>query len=355
MAKQKKRKILISPLNWGLGHATRLVPVIQALLADGHSIFLAGESPSIDILKETFPHLPCYELKGFKVRLSSGKKQWKTLLRQTPALLKAIAQEKKQTKSLAQEHNIDLIISDNRYGVYANNIPSVIITHQTKPSTGNKLSLLRLLSNRISYLWLKKFDSCWIPDTPNANNLSGSLSDPLKNIKTHYIGHLSRLHSCSKTKVNTSEVLVIISGPEPQRTQLQNLIIQVFNKRDEKVIIINGQINNKTQQINNIQVLSNVSASHLKELISNSSHIICRSGYSTLMDLVYCKKTALLIPTPGQFEQEYLAQRASQQFGFNSLTQSNLNKADYQTILSQSLCSKTLIDYQTLHLPELPY
>ena len=353
---EQRRRILISPLNWGLGHATRLIPVIDALNKQGHYCILAGESPSIDILKDAFPELPSEALKGFNVKLSQSNRQWIKLLKQTNTLLRAIKKEQQQTQVLIKKHRIDLIISDNRYGVYSKEVASVIITHQTQPYLGSSLRFLRPLSRLITKRLLNQFDECWIPDTKGHKTLSGSLSIPFKSLPTRHLGILSRLaiHQTATNPIQAADVLIILSGPEPHRSQLEEILLKKFMNINLTVVILKAQPRSKARKINNILLLPHCNSSNLKKLIYTSRYIICRSGYSTLMDLMHCGKKAILIPTPGQFEQEYLAKRMVALFGFDTLTQNQLKKAPLQAFLTDQDSSCRSLQFPPFTLPPLP-
>ena len=355
-ADQQKRRILLSPLNWGLGHATRLIPVIDALIKQGHYCLLAGESPSIDVLKEEFPQLPFAVLQGFNVQLSKGKRQWFKLLKQTLILFKAISREYIQTQDLIDEYNIDLIVSDNRYGVRSNKVASVIITHQTQPHLGKIFGFFRPLSNRIVRGMIKKFDACWIPDFDGSVNLSGDLSTPISTLPTHYTGLLSRLaiNQSIGTQEKDADILVILSGPEPHRSQLEDMLLAKLINRNFSVTVLRAKPDSKAEQVSNVLLLPHCDTSSFKSLICNSKHIICRSGYSTLMDLFYCNKKALLIPTPGQYEQEYLADRMAARFGFETMSQQKLATTESSQLLKSVRPERKFNCNRSINLPVLP-
>ena len=349
------RRILVSPLNWGLGHATRLIPIIRELTRQGHYVILAGEGASLSVLKDAFPELDSLALPGFNVSLSHYQTQWFKLLIQIPNFLKAINKEHSAVNNLLREHNIDLIISDNRYGLYSKQVASVIITHQTNPYAGKYFSWMRPLTKMLSTFLLNRFDECWIPDVKSKNNLSGSLSKVTKNLRYKFTGLLSRLGSYPhmNTKVLT-DVLVILSGPEPQRTQLEEILVYQLKNSSLKTIILCAQPHRKAEQIGNIRLLPHCTAEEHEQLLYNSKYIICRSGYSTLMDLMVCKRTALLIPTPGQFEQEYLAQRATALFGFKTISQNNLKHSNLSDRLIPNTSTNNSIQVHRFNLPDLP-
>lgn len=355
MSKAKSyRRVLISPLNWGLGHATRLVPIVEELLKQGHYVLITGEGASLTVLRNAFPQLDWQELPGFNISLSRHNFQWLQLLKQVPAFLSSIKKEHTLVKKLIEAYRIDLIISDNRYGLYSQKTASVIITHQTNPFLGKYLACLRPVTKYISSLLLKRFDECWIPDTESNTSLSGSLSKPSKTRTAKHIGHLSRLMHCRNHKQTSADILVILSGPEPQRTKLEHLIIKKLKETSFKTTILCANPKRKVEQTGNITLLPHCTANQQYELIINSKHIICRSGYSTLMDLVTCQKTALLIPTPGQHEQIYLAQRATNYFGFKTIDQKKLKYCLLSDILISTSNTHMTTKILKFKLPELP-
>ena len=356
MAKAKiHRRILVSPLNWGLGHATRLIPIIEELILQGHYVLLAGDGSSLAILRDAFPQLDWHRLPGFNISLSRRRSQCLQLLLQVPAFLSSIKKEHTAVKNVINQYAIDLIISDNRYGLYSKHVASVIITHQTNPYPGKYLVWMRPFTKRLSTRLLKHFDECWLPDSESKPKLSGTLSSPSKGLITKYLGYLSRINTNIKTNRSSApDILVILSGPEPQRTLLETILIKQFKGSGLKTTMLCAQPERDKEQIENITLLPHCSPDEYYKLIMNSEHIICRSGYSTLMDLMVCQKTALLIPTPGQYEQEYLAKRASKLFGFSTISQNHIKSKKITHFLST--CSKTMktVTPVKFKLPLLP-
>jgi len=353
---QQKRRILISPLNWGLGHATRLIPLINILIKQGHYCLLAGEAPSITILKDEFPQLPVVQLQGFNIKLSKSNQQGLKLLTQAPSLFKAIKSEYLQSQKLIEENHINLIISDNRYGVHSDKVASIIITHQTQPYIGKAFRFFRPLSNQIIKKLIRKFDECWIPDMKAPDNLTGNLSIPIQSLTTKHLGLLSRLatQKIANTVSRTPDILVILSGPEPHRSKLEEILIKKFINTDFKVTILKAKPGSKVENIKNIELLPHCDVSTFKNLILKSKNIVCRSGYSTIMDLFYCNKKAILIPTPGQYEQEYLAHRMATLFGFKTISQKNLTQSPIDEFLQPIIHHQELPFSSLLTTPLLP-
>lgn len=304
-----KKRILVAPLNWGLGHATRCIPIIKALISNGFEPIIASDGEALALLEKEFPELLFNELPSYKIRYSKQKVFFKLkLLKNTPRILKAIKDEKKATENLLKSHGIIGIISDNRLGVYNKKIPSIIITHQLNVLSGHTTWFSTLLHEE----FIKHFDMCWVPDFECENNLSGLLSHGHKSeTPIKYIGPLSRFFKKEVDMVN--KLLVILSGPEPQRTLLGEKLLEALKNYKEKIIFVNGliEVSQTVQVVGNITLYNFMTSEELERTINESDVIISRSGYTTVMDLAKLGKKAFFIPTPGQYEQEYLAKRLS--------------------------------------------
>ncbi len=322
------KTILFAPLNWGLGHASRIIPIIEQSQKDGHTCILAGESPSIDILTKHFPELPCISLKGFSPKIDSRKNFTFQILIQLPSFFYWLCKERKDVQKIIAQQNINTIISDNRYGARNSQCKSILITHQTSPYFGKKLNFLRTPLTFALSLLINKFDECWIPDYLTNNQLSGSLSNSnFIKIPVKHIGWLSRLQLKHDTRSNLTskfDAVLILSGPQPQQMQLEHQISNFFaNQSKYKLCIIKSSKTRSSSRT--ISYYTNPVPELFTELISKAKLVISRSGYSSLMDLMSINKKALLIPTPGQHEQEYLAQHLKNNFQFEVIEQTELN------------------------------
>lgn len=262
------------------------------------------------LLKTEFRHLKSIALPAYNISYSHKPQflKWK-LLTQSPHILKTINKEKKLIEGLVKKYKFSGIISDNRWGCSHPEVKSVFITHQYRVLSGNTT----YFSSKIQQKYIAEFDECWIPDIPAKGNLSGKMghfSATANNVK--YIGVLSRFQK-KKTRI-TYDLAVVLSGPEPQRTLLENILLEHLKHSDKKVIFVRGKINAELLIIENKQILieNYLSSAVLEKVILQSEIIICRSGYSSLMDLTKLEKKAFLIPSPGQFEQEYLAKRCKE-------------------------------------------
>lgn len=319
--------ILVSPLDWGLGHASRVAPLISRYIAEGNNVILAGSGNSLLLLKKEFPQIESVELPSFTPRFSKYSHQVQTLAMQVPAFLQGIYKEYLATKEIVHKFSIDTIISDNRYGVRNEHCKSIIITHQLHPRISQHCpkAIESMLAATLGQM-LNKFDECYIPDiAPYPNGLAGELTKPLKiDLKMQYIGLLTRLPNEGLTKLPNIDTLCIVSGPEPQRSIFEEKLMHQFIGRKNRCVIVQGLPNEVGEtQIDNLLLIPHCSASKLASLIYSAGNIICRSGYSSVMDLYSLGKRAVLIPTPGQAEQEYLATHLVN-FGFTYVSQKKI-------------------------------
>ena len=302
-----QQRILVAPLEWGLGHATRCIPIIHELLSVQCEVFIAAEGATRALLEQEFPSLTFLALAGYRMQYSRNEKAlpWKLLL-QFPKMGIRIFKEHQWLKKIVKEYAIDAVISDNRFGMYHRTIPSVYITHQLAIKTGNAFT--EKIAQSIHNFFIRKYPVCWVPDAEQ-DGLAGALSHPKNRPqKIKYIGPLSRFEWLDKK--NKYDLLISISGPEPQRTLLEEQLLPDLEVYPGKVLFIRGLPNNAhSLQCKNplVEINNHLPATLFNEAIQRSDMIISRCGYTTVMDLVKLQKKAILIPTPGQTEQEYLA------------------------------------------------
>jgi hypothetical protein len=301
------KKLLVAPLDWGLGHATRCVPVIRHLLKLNCEVWLAGEGVQEKLLREEFPQLPFLPLEGYRIRYARKNTGLKILL-QVPSLLASIKKENQWLKDQVKQHGFEFVVSDNRYGLYHEKIFSVFITHQLCiKSPFGKWS--EMLLQRWNYSFINRFSECWVPDEEGADNLAGKLSHPerMPAVPVKYIGALSRLKTKPVAPVK-DHLLIILSGPEPQRSVLENKIIDEIIHYAGTATIVRGLPGEKSviPSTNSIRFYNHLSSAELNDEMLTADCVISRCGYSTVMDAAALKKKCILIPTPGQTEQEYL-------------------------------------------------
>ena len=303
-----KLKILIAPLDWGLGHVTRCIPIIRSLKNQNCDLILAADEDTFLILKKEFPTLVILRLFGYKIKYSQDKK-WLAfkLILQLPKLAITISKEHRWLKAMINIYHPDIVISDNRLGMHNNSIISIYITHQLNIKTGN--AIFDKIINTIHNSFIKKYDQCWVPDFKE-NGLAGDLSHPGKlKSNTVYLGALSRFEKLSVER-KIYDLLISISGPEPQRTVFENMIFSQLKKNQKNVLVVRGlpAEKKKIEPPNSfIEIVNHLPAAELNNAFLQSGIIICRSGYTTVMDLIKLQQKAIMVPTPGQVEQEYLA------------------------------------------------
>lgn len=301
------KTILIAPLNWGLGHATRCIPIIKALQENNYIPIIASDGIALELLRKEFPYIQTLELPSYQIEYAKNGKNFKwKLIKNCPKMIEAILDEKKMVNSWIKKYGIDGIISDNRLGVYSNKIPSVFVTHQLNVMTGNTT----WFTSKCHQYFIKKHTECWIPDMKKEPNLTGELGH-LKNkkLKLRYIGPLSRMRKKETPKVY--DLMVILSGPEPQRGYLEEKLKKEVLRYKGKVVFIKGIVDKdqKKEVVENITYYNFMNTRQLEQTFNESELILCRSGYTTVMDLVKLEKKAFFIPTPGQYEQIYLAEK----------------------------------------------
>lgn len=298
----------MAALNWGLGHATRCIPIIRELQNGGFEPIIASDGQAGKLLKKEFPHLVYRELPSYNIQYSKKGNflKWK-LMMNSPHIINAIKEEKSLTRQLVNEYDLKGIISDNRLGVRSKKIKkNIFITHQLNVLSGNT----SFLTSYLHQSYIRKFEQCWVPDAEGEKNLSGFLGHPEeKPANVKYLGPLSRLE---KTEVPVVyDYLVLLSGPEPQRSILEVLLLNEFKNTHFKILFIRGVISEDSLENQNpdLNLKNYLFGKALQEAINCSRYIISRPGYTTLMDLAKLEKKAFFIPTPGQGEQEYLARR----------------------------------------------
>lgn len=321
----------MAPLDWGLGHATRCIPVISALLAAGAEVIIAAEAETKILLEQEFPNCQFLPLKGYRVRYSR-KKLWLPvkILLQLPGIFAGIYRERRWLKRTIATHQPDLVISDNRPGLSHPKIPCIYMTHQLLVKTGNRF--MEKLAQKLHYHYINRFTKCWVPDLAGAAGLAGELSHPksVPEVPLSYIGPLSRFSKAAVEK--KFDLAVLISGPEPQRSIFENLLLEQLKDYNGPVLLVRGLPGASRSDIQtgkNIECHDHLGAEALNLAIQQSKLVICRSGYSSVMDLVTLQQQAVLVPTPGQTEQEYLAGWLMQRKVFYSMQQEDfsLNQA----------------------------
>ena len=321
-----KKTVIYGVLNWGLGHATRSIPIIRSLLQLNYTPIICSDGDALSLLQKEFPSLTFVDLPPYNMRYTH-RNMLANVARYGLSILKTIHQEEKILQDLVEQYQPIHIISDNRYGFCHPEVKSIIITHQLKiPANSNWQS--KTASN-ILHRYIEKFDVCWVPDAEGNPNLSGMLSHEHQlDIPVEYIGALSRFSTGTKTPMY--DLAFVLSGPEPQRTCLEKIILDQLPSLDQKCILIRGtKVPLKYKhQAQGLEVFDLADSKTLEDVLQQSRLVLSRSGYTTIMDLVAMSKPAILIPTPGQPEQEFLAEHLAKQFlGFKFAKQDDLDIA----------------------------
>ena len=324
-------KILVAPLNWGLGHASRCVPLVHRFLEEGHEVILGGDGESLTLLRKHFPKLRYVYLAPLSLRYSKGHRQVGAVLRALPKLVGWAMKDHAILKAVLKEEHIDRVVSDNRFGLYSSQTECIYMTHQLHIMLPKGWKWLEPLAARLHARIYTRYNKVWVPDYKEAeHNLSGELGHIVNPAATiEYIGPLSRFDRRIRSNRNTLntlntlnyEVVTVLSGLEPQRTMLEKELLARYQDTERSVLIVQGLVNRPNTRIQRgrIRIVPHMDDAELAAALMGARHIIARSGYSTIMDLnalglldakrVDQSVQIELIPTPGQPEQEYLAAR----------------------------------------------
>lgn len=302
----QNKRILLAPLDWGLGHATRCIPIVRELIEKGNSVVIAAEGKAKALLEQEFPNVTFIDVKGYRVSYSDRWGMTTAIFFQIPKILMRIIQEHFWLSKAIDENKFDVIISDNRYGLCSGKAKSIFITHQLNIKT----PFFEGLVNALNHWFVRKYAQCWIPDYADCS-LTGDLSrnkSKLKNVV--YIEPLSRFKA-KETQSTTFKyaALAIVSGPEPYRSIFERQMLEEFLKLQKPCIILQGKPEeSKSTQVGLVEIIPHALTALFQQYIEESEVVYARSGYSTIMDLHALKKDRVhYYPTPGQTEQEYLA------------------------------------------------
>lgn len=296
-----KKKILFCVLHWGLGHASRSISIIKQLIAQQNEVHLASDSASLLLLTEEFKTLLSIKLPAYNITYRSSS-MVRNMIIQMPSIYGAYRAENHMVHALQSEHQFDYIISDNRYGCYHQNAYSIFIGHQL--NILNQKGKIQKQATAINSFFISKFNACWIPDE-EGHRFSGLLSQNETIVEKSCIGIQSRFNKIEAEQ--KYDAIAVLSGPEPSRTTFEQSILDLFDKSTGNFLLVRGIKSELNQNYSNIEVIPFLGGTDLNQKIAESKIYLGRAGYSTIMDLIRLKKKAILIPTAGQTEQEYLA------------------------------------------------
>ncbi|MEZ5006930.1 MAG: glycosyltransferase [Chitinophagales bacterium] len=333
MSSFKNKTVFVAVLNWGLGHATRSIPIINELISLKAKVILGGDGRSLKLLEKEFPHLKTVELPSYGVLYSEGSQMVATTLFRAPKYLNAVRLEHQALEKLIDEHKIDVVISDNRYGLWTKKVKSIFVCHQLALIPPQPFDWATSAVYRLHRLFMDRYDEIWIPDFDKAHSLAGRLVHQFPfTSKMKLIGALSRFNDCissgSITEFGIIDIVCVLSGPEPQRSLLENKMREQAQLIDRDILIVQGKTETyKVERDGRITTISYLTSNVLYSILKEANVVIARSGYSTIMDLAALGKKAILIPTPGQTEQVYLANNLSDKHIAVVQQQSQLNIA----------------------------
>lgn len=293
------------------------MPIINALLALGCKVTIASDGRALRLLEAEYPELDFIELNSYDITYQAKGSFVRSMVVQFPKILSNIRKEHSLLQELIPKYKIDAVISDNRYGFYTSLSPSVFVSHQLAIKMPDGLRCLESSVHRVNHWFINKYDQCWIPDFPDEHSLSGDLATGFAEEGFRYIGPLSRF-SPKQEQGFDFDLCSVLSGPEPQRSILeQRLTEQLLDSGLEALIVRGVTESAKEQEIRpGLRLIDHLTSRALEACMQRSKAVIARSGYSTIMDLTVMQKRAILIPTPGQTEQEYLARRLSEKSYF---------------------------------------
>ena len=335
------KTVFLAPLDWGLGHATRLIPIIDYLHEQGHRVIVGGSGPSGSLLKQRYPHLKYVELPDYKLSYSRTVPLVLHMTKQVPFVWGQVSLEKKIVAQTCKDEKVDLIINDNRFGVWAEGVSSAYITHQLIVPAPRGMKFLEYVVSKLHNLYIKPHKYILIPDFENEPSIARRLSHPKKKKSYYeyiYLGPLSRFKAQPKPDTFDFKVLILLSGLEPHRGDWEaDLLEQAKDYSKDEIALVRGlpHLDEIPKGIDDVcTAFNHLPADKLKDLILKSETVVCRSGYSTLMDLLCLGKKALICATPGQTEQVYLADILPAEGNFYSMRQ---NKFDLKKGISELL------------------
>jgi len=328
---KNKKKILFAVLNWGLGHVTRSWELINNLINEGNEVILASDGVAKEFLMKEFPQLKMFEVPSYNIQYGE-KGNILPLIKNGLNTQIAVKKEQVWLKRFLKKQKVDLIISDNRYGMFCSEIKSIIITHQLNI----KVPILENVVNAQNYFWLNRFHEIWVPD--HENTLSGELSQPIPSKLMNKVKEIGWISRFKKSDTASEElILAIVSGPEPQKTILIDKLVPILKNLDHKVILYTGNPNENKEEIHGLLTIkSHDSTPEFIKNIQKAKVIIGRPGYSSIMDYWVLQKKMILIPTPGQFEQLYLAKHLFVNHNVTYTQQSLLSFATLRRLLREN-------------------
>ena len=315
-------KVLVAPLEWGLGHATRCVPVVREFLRAGAEVELAVVKANASFFREVFPDLrqrlaPSYNI----VYPKHGYNMAFWLLKNSLHLNAVMRYEHHFAEEMVARHGYDVLFSDNRFAFYSKNAYSIYMTHQRRIAFPQAFTAFEGIGTMWHSNVMRKFDEVWVPDMEFFPGLAGSLSHsgatpgdkPMR-----FVGALSRIADAgpastsaipSASKAPKYKVVAVVSGVEPARTQFEQQLRESLAEIPGPHMMILGKpsVEYKTWRDGNIEFHTHLPTEAFANAVRNADYVVSRGGYSTVMDMAELGAKCIFVPTPGQFEQIVLA------------------------------------------------
>ena len=326
--KLNQPQLLVAVLDWGMGHATRTLPLIQHAVGEGWHVHIASKGTALSWLQS---HMANESTRGhvtFHVKpgpdISYAKRgNFIKIAGQIPAFVAFVEKERQWTERFATHHQIDAILSDNCYGCATEDIPSVLMSHQLQLPTPK---WLEGPARAVVQRWASRFDALWVPDlAPGEHSLSGNLADAAVHENIIYIGVLSRLarhHQPGREKKWAR--VGMVSGVEPHRSLMEQALRKWMHNTEKPCLLVAGKPGGGVRTEGHITTWCDPSDAELASALQGAQTLICRSGYSSQLDLAALQTNAILVPTPGQPEQEFLGRLWEARFGFTCISQRQL-------------------------------
>jgi predicted glycosyltransferase len=328
----KNKTIVYAILNWGLGHVTRSTPIIERLINDGNRVIIVSHGKALILLKEQFPNCIFRDIRDKNIEYSRlGIMFVFKILSQYPKMILGWWHEKRKLKELIKEFDPDLIMTEMRLGFWSKKIPSVLITNQLRFELPKGLKWGEILGEWFNFLIFRHYDHIFVPDVEGEPNLLGNLAHKgriAKHPKLRFVGSLTSIDRENDGLEEDIDLFVSISGPEPQRTKFEEIILPQLTACSSRIVVALGVPGDKTvKEIDHgrIKIYSHLERKEMSSILKRAKYVVSRSGFSTVNELFVLKKKALLVPTPGQTEQEYIARYLHQQGLFGISRQEDLD------------------------------
>ena len=336
-------KVLVAPLDWGLGHATRCVPVVRELLNQGAEVELAVVRSNAALLRGFFPTLrqrlaPSYNIVYPKHGYNMGL--W--LLKNGAHLNSVIQFEHRYAEEMVKRFHYDVLLSDNRFGFYSRKAKSIYMTHQRRIAFPPVLSAFESLGMFWHASVMKHFDEVWVPDVPETPGYAGSLSHVKKSpVMLRYVGALSRFDEKVVAEQEIAEkpyrLVAVVSGVEPARSRFENLLRSIFERIPGHHAMILGKpaLGVKSWVEKNVEYFSHLPDDRFASVVKNAQWVVSRGGYSTVMDMAVLGAKCIFVPTPGQYEQIVLSRDLSRAGYAATISESDLSLKTFLATISE--------------------